>query len=376
MKHKIPFVDLKLQLAGIRNEIDNCLKDVIDNTAFILGPWAEKFEKEFSSYLGIKHCVGCANGTDALILAMRALGISAGDEVITVTNSFIATGEAISAVGAHPVFVDPDKNSYLMTAESLAEAITPRTRLIVPVHLYGQTVDMDPILEIARKNNIKVLEDSAQAHGSKNRGRYAGTMADIATFSFYPGKNLGAFGDAGAIVTNDDELAQKCRLLRNHGSKDKYFHHVSGYNSRLDGIHAAVLGVKLKYLDRWNQRRREIVSQYFEELKDIKEIQLPLAESYNEPIWHLFVVQVPEREKIIKHLQERGIATGVHYPVPLHEQPVYQYLKYQPEDLPNAHYAAPRLLSLPVYPELRPEQCSYICSSLKEAIVSLNLQEG
>ena len=371
MNRKIPFVDLKLQLSSIRKEIDDNLNDVLDNTAFILGPWAKKFEEEFASFIGVKHCIGCGNGTDALILAMRAMDINSGDEVITVTNSFIATGEAISDVGAHPVFVDPDQDNYLMTASSLEAAITEKTKLIVPVHLYGQTADMDPILEIARKHGIKVLEDSAQAHGAKNRGRNAGTMGDIATFSFYPGKNLGAFGDAGAVVTNDDQLAAKVKLLRNHGSKDKYYHHLSGYNSRLDGIQAAVLSVKLKHLESWNARRREIAAIYQRELQEVKKIKLPKAEDYNQPIWHLYVIQVPERAKVKEALASKGIASGIHYPVPLHEQPVYENLEYKPDDLPNAHKAAPRLLSLPIYPELTDQQCLYICESLKEIISSL-----
>ncbi len=368
---RIRFVDLKRQLDNIRPEIESAFDQVMENTAFILGPAAREFEQSFAEFIGAGHCIGCGNGTDALVLALRAADIGPGDEVITTANTFVATSEAVRLVGAKPVFIDPDEGTYLMSAEKVEKAISADTRAVIPVHLYGQTVDMAPIMELARDHDIIVIEDAAQAHGAKNRGNRAGSFGDLACFSFYPGKNLGAYGDAGAILTSNPEFAEKLRLLRDHGAPDKYHHIVDAHNSRLDGLQAAVLNVKLRHLEKWNDSRRRIAAHYMEQLKDTPEVKLPGVEPFNEPVWHLFVVRVPHRDEIRELMNERGIDTGIHYPVALHEQPVYKDLGYAPEDFPIAHRNAPLLLSLPIFPEMTEEECSYVCDNLKEILEEL-----
>lgn len=368
---RIRFVDLKRQLSNIRSEIESAFAEVMDNTAFVLGPAAREFESAFAGYIGTEFCVGCGNGTDALVLALRAAGIGPGDEVITAANTFIATSEAVRLVGARPVFVDPDESTYLINAEKVAAAISSKTKAVIPVHLYGQAVDMAPIMDLAREHDIIVIEDAAQAHGAMNRGRRAGSFGDMACFSFYPGKNLGAYGDAGAVLTSNDQFADMLRLLRDHGARDKYHHLVDAHNSRLDGLQAAVLNVKLRHLEKWNESRRRIAAQYMEQLKDSPDVKRPGVEPFNEPVWHLFVIRVPHRDEIRELMSERGIDTGIHYPVALHEQPVYKDLGYAPEDFPVAHRNAPQLLSLPIFPEMTEEECSYVCGNLKEILEAL-----
>ena len=368
---RVKFVDLRRQLDNIRDEIVAAIGEVLDSTAFSLGFAAERFEKSFADYIGVRHCLGCGSGTDALVLALRALDIGLSDEVIVPANTFIATAEAVRLVGAKPVFVDPEELTYLIGAETAEAAITELTKAFIPVHLYGRVADMDSIMSVAHNHGLKVIEDAAQAHGASYRGRKAGSMGDIGCFSFYPGKNLGAYGEGGAVVTNDDEIAEKIAMMRDHGSKNKYFHYVDGYNSRLDGFQAAVLNVKLNHLESWNAARRERAKQYIDELSGVSNLILPTTDDPDEAVWHLFVVRVPQRDAVREKLGELGIDTGIHYPIPLHEQPVYKDLGYKPEDLPVAHRCAPELLSLPIFPELTQDECSYVCDSVKSVLRDL-----
>jgi dTDP-4-amino-4,6-dideoxygalactose transaminase len=309
--------------------------------------------------------VGVGNGTDALYLALRALGIGPGDEVLTVAHTFIATTEAISLTGARPVFVDIREDTMLMDPDAVEAAITPRTRAIVPVHLYGQPCDMDRIMEIARRRQLKVVEDAAQAHGARWRGRRVGSIGDAGCFSFFPGKNLGAYGDAGAVVSQDEELIRRVRMLANHGRLDKYLHQMEGVNSRLDGLNAAVLRIKLRKLDEWNAARRRNAKQYMDILTGSDAV-LPGVNQLAEPVWHLFVVRVSERDDVLKQLKERGIAAGVHYPVPLHRQPAYKHLEMAAGKLPITERVASHVVSLPMYPELSTDQIATVSRLLME----------
>jgi dTDP-4-amino-4,6-dideoxygalactose transaminase len=347
----IRFVDLRAQYESIRGEIDAAMQAVIDQSAFIGGPEIRRFEEEFAAYCEAAACVGLGNGTDALFLTLRALGIGAGDEVITVAHTFIATSEAISLAGARPIFVDIREDTMLMDPAALEAAITPRTRAIIPVHLYGQPCEMDRIMSIARRHGLKVVEDAAQAHGARWQDRRAGSLGDAACFSFYPGKNLGAYGDAGAVVSQDTELIQRIRMLANHGRLEKYTHEIEGTNSRLDGLQAAVLRVKLRYLDAWNAARQEHAAQYLEALRG-EGIHLPAVHPAAEPVWHLFVVRLQDRDRLQTYLKSEGIATGVHYPIPLHQQPAYRYHALAQAWLPVTEQVAAQVLSLPMYPEL------------------------
>jgi dTDP-4-amino-4,6-dideoxygalactose transaminase len=315
----------------------------------------------------VNAAVGVGNGTDALYLALRALGVGPGHEVITVAHTFIATAEAISLTGARPVFVDIREDTMLMDPDALESAITPLTRAIVPVHLYGQPCEMDRIVEIARRHNLKVVEDAAQAHGARWRGRRVGSIGDVACFSFFPGKNLGAYGDAGGVVSQDEELVRRVRMLANHGRQDKYFHQTEGLNSRLDNLHAAVLRVKLQHLDEWNAARRRVAQLYMDLLK-VSDAVLPGVHPDTESVWHLFVVRVFERDDVWKQLNERGIGAGVHYPVPLHRQPAYAHLGLPAGSLPVTERVASRVVSLPIYPELSAEQVAAVGRTLMETI--------
>lgn len=362
----IPFVDLAAQHGPIRGEIDDAIKRVIDRSSFIQGDEVAAFEAEFASYCEARFAVGVSSGTDALYLALLACGVGPGDEVITTAFTFIATAEAISQAGAVPVFVDIDPRTMNLDPTELKDAITEATKAIIPVHLYGQPVDMDPVMSIAQRYGLQVIEDAAQAHGSRYHGRRAGTIGDIGCFSFFPGKNLGAFGDAGAIVTNHEGLAERIRLLRDHGRQDKYEHLLPGTNSRLDTLQAAILRVKLRHLDDWNAGRRSVAEAYAHHLKGAA-IELPKVSQDVDPVYHLYVVRSEDRDGLRERLGEQGIATGIHYPIPLHMQPAYRSLDYAPGDFPEAERAADEVLSLPMYPDLPLEWVREICSSVKRA---------
>jgi dTDP-4-amino-4,6-dideoxygalactose transaminase len=362
----IQLVDLKAQYDTIKQEVDVAIKDVISATAFIGGQHIKKFEETFASFCGAEHCVGVGNGTDALFIALKTLGIGAGDEVITVANSFIATSEAITLTGARVVFVDIDPATYNIDANKIEEKITSRTKAIIPVHLYGQPADMDPILALAKKHNLRIVEDAAQAHGAVYKGRRIGSIGDMACFSFYPGKNLGAYGDAGAIVSNDASLAKKARMYANHGRVDKYDHEMEGINSRLDGLQAAVLGVKLKHLDAWSKARRRNACLYNEQLKTT-DLVTPVEIANVTAVYHLYVVRVKKevRQKLQDHLRSKGIATGIHYPIALPNLKAYAYLNHNGDDFPEATKASSEIVSLPMYPELTEGQLVYITDEIK-----------
>ena len=364
---KVPFVDLWAQYQSIKHEIDTAMEAVIKSSAFIGGRYVKQFEVEFAAYCRAKYCVGVGNGTDAIYIALRALGIGPGDEVITVANSFIATSEAITMTGARVVFVDCDPRTYNIDCVKVPAAITTRTKAIVPVHLYGQPADMNTLKTIARDHNLYILEDAAQAHGSEYDGCRVGTLGNAACFSFFPGKNLGAYGDGGAIVTNDESLADRCRMIANHGRLKKYDHEFEGVNSRLDGLQAAILSVKLKHLDDWTQKRRVNAALYKDFLGDFG-VPCPFVAPNVKHAYHLFVVQVPKREEIQKYLNAEGIATSIHYPIPLPNLMAYRYLGHQPNDFPNATELSAKILSLPIFAELEREQIEFICAGLKQAL--------
>lgn len=368
----IPLVDLHAQYENHRRDIDAAIARVIGKTSFILGPEANAFEQEFAAYCEAKYAVGCNSGTDALVLALQALGVGPGDEVITVSMTFIATVEAIAIVGAKPVLVDVERDTLLMDPNLLEAAITPRTRAIIPVHLYGQMCNMDRIMEIAKRHGIKVIEDAAQAHGARCNGRKAGSVGDLAAFSFYPGKNLGAYGDAGAITTQDAKLADWIRRARDHGRTEKYAHDFVGQSSRLDGIQAAILRAKLAHLPAWTKARQDRARQYREGLRSIQEIQ-PLTEHPgNEHVYHLFVVRVPKaigRDNLLEALKAKGVQAGVHYPIPVHRQPAFKHLGISDAALPHSSQAAEEILSLPIYAELTSAQVDRVVSVLKDAVL-------
>ncbi|MCC7429700.1 DegT/DnrJ/EryC1/StrS family aminotransferase [bacterium] len=362
---KVPFLDLKAQYLSIKNEIDEAVKKVLDETAFIGGFHVREFEESFAKSQNIKHVIGVANGTDAISIALYALGLRKGDEVITVANSFIATTEAITAAGGKVVFVDCEENSFNIDTTQLESKITEKTKVIIPVHLYGQPANLDEVLRIAQKYNIFVLEDSAQAVFAEFKGKKIGNFGHISTFSFYPGKNLGAYGDAGAIATNDKDLAKNARMYANHGRISKYDHEFEGVNSRLDGIQAAILEVKLKHLNDWTEKRRAVAKRYNELLGDFKKIILPKEMFYAKHVYHLFVIRTQKRDELQDYLKENGIETGVHYPIALHNLLAYQYLGHKPEDFPNANKLSQEILSLPIFPEMTEEQINYVVKTIK-----------
>ncbi len=360
----INFVDLKRQYSDIKDEIDDAIQRVLDNTSFILGKEVEEFEKEFAEYCGVKYCAGIDSGTSALSLALRSLGIGRGDEVITVPNTFIATTLAISSIGASVKFVDINPDTYNIDAAKLEDAISDKTKAIMPVHLFGQPVDMDKILKVAKKHNLRVVEDACQAHGAEYKGKKVGSMGDVACFSFYPGKNLGAYGDGGALMTNDEELRDKVIALRNYGSKIKYYHPIKGFNNRLDAIQAAVLRVKLKHLDKWNEKRRKN-AQLYNELLGNDDVKVPIEENGNKHIYHLYVIRAKQRDKLAEFLNGRGISTGIHYPVPIHLQRAYEELKLGKGSFPITEKYAGEILSLPMFAELEDEEIKYITDAIK-----------
>lgn len=367
MAQIIPLVDLHAQYLSLKPEMDAAIQGVLDQTSFILGPHVETFEKAFAAFCGAEHCIGMGNGTDATVLALEGLGVGRGDEVITVSHTFIATAEGISELGAVPVFVDIRPDTLLMDVTKIEGAITPRTKAILPVHLYGQTVDMDPLLEIARKHGLKVVEDACQAHGAEYKGRRAGSMGDAATFSFYPGKNLGAYGDAGAVVTNHAEVADWIRRKRNHGRATKYTHDFVGRNSRMDGLQGAVLNVKLPYLEAWNAQRREIATHYDAMLAPMGVRRVAVQQECL-PAYHLYVIRVGDRDQVLARLKETSIEAGIHYPVPLHLQKAYAHLGMKSGDLPVTEAAAYEILSLPIYPEMGIRVCETVVAGLRLAL--------
>jgi dTDP-4-amino-4,6-dideoxygalactose transaminase len=364
---RVPFVDLKAQYRSISGDVKQAIDGVIERTAFILGDDVAGFEAEFAAYLGVKHAVGVGSGLAALEMALRAYGIGAGDEVITTANTFIATVLAIMAAGARPVLVDVDPATYNMDPAALEAAITPRTRAVMPVHLYGQPADLESIGAIARSHRLLVIEDTAQAHGAFYRGKRAGSFGDAAGFSFYPAKNLGCYGDGGMVVTNDPGVAETIRQLRNYGQRAKYYHEVKGSNSRLDTIQAAVLRVKLPHLDEWNARRRRNAKAYNELLAGLPAV-CPAITPGGDHVYHLYIVQVENRAAVQAALSSRGVDSGIHYPVPVHEQKACIDLGYRRGDFPVTEALADRILSLPMFAELTLEQIEYVADSLKHAI--------
>lgn len=362
---KIPFVDLKSLHDGIKDELTEVFDRVLSNSTFVLGPEVQQFEQEFAAYTGTAHCVAVNTGTAALHLVLAAMSIGPGDEVITVPHTFIATAEAITAVGAGPVFVDIDPVSFTMDPALLEAAITPRTRAIIPVDLYGQVADMDAILEIANRRGIPVVEDACQAHGAEYKGRRAGSFGVAGCFSFYPGKNLGAIGEGGAVTTNDPDLAAAIRMWRDHGSSKRYEHVFPGLNMRMEGLQGGFLSVKLKHLDRWNDQRRHAASAYTRALAG-SSITTPTEMPYGRHVYHLYVVQSDNRDALRQQLTNAGIESGLHYPVPLHLQQAYRSLGYKQGDFPVTERVKDRILSLPMYPGIHTEAIERVAAELKE----------
>ncbi len=360
----VPFVDLKAQYRTICDEVDAAIQEVIENTSFVLGPAVEGFERDFAEFLRVEEVVGINNGTAAIQLTLLALGVGPEDEVIVPAHTFIATAEAVSHVGARPVFVDVRRDTGNMDPALLSAAITNRTRAILPVHLYGQPADTDPILALAAEAGIPVIEDSCQAHGARYHGRRAGSLARAACFSFYPGKNLGAYGEGGAVATNDPELAARIRRLRDHGQTERYRHAEVGYNARLEGIQGAVLTVKLRHLDAWNKARRAHAAVYGEHLADAG-VRLPVEADGCQSACHLYVVRSEQRDALRAHLNERGVQTGLHYPVPVHLQDAYSGLDHRRGDFPEAEAWANECLSLPMYAELSPAHLEQVIQGVK-----------
>jgi dTDP-4-amino-4,6-dideoxygalactose transaminase len=398
---KVPFLDLKAQYESIKDEISVAIQQVLDSTAFAGGPFVAQFEKQFAEFCGCKHAIGVGSGTDALWLTLLALGIGEGDEVITVPNTFIATAEAISFCGAKPVFVDVDEHTYNMDPNKLEDylkkrckvrgsrlaathvnrqpatdnksfrlkpttsRLKPRPSAVIPVHLFGQPADMDAIQEIANRYGLIVIEDACQAHGAEYKGKKAGSIGDAGCFSFYPGKNLGAYGEAGAIVTNDDGLAEKIKMLRDHGQAKKYYHDWIGWNARMDGFQGAVLGIKLKYLGRWNEARRSHAQKYNKLLAGVEGIHAPREASFARHIYHIYAIRAPKRNELISYLAEKGISCGIHYPVPVHLQKAYGSLGLENGGFPVAEKCCDEFVSLPMYPELKDDQIEYVASEIK-----------
>ena len=361
---KVPFLDVRASYDELRGELDAAFHRVMDSGWYILGEEVEAFEREWAAYCGVTHCIGVGNGLDALHLVLRAWGIGQGAEVIVPSNTYVATWLAVSYAGATPVPVEPDPRTYNIDSGRIEAAITGRTRAVIPVHLYGQPADMDPINEIAARHGLKVLEDAAQAHGARYKGRRAGALGDAAGWSFYPGKNLGAFGDGGAVTTNDDGLADRLRVLRNYGSRVKYFNEVKGFNSRLDPLQAAFLRVKLTHLDEWNARRGSLVQTYFSGLGGVSKLTLPMVLDAADPCWHVFVVRHPERDALQATLNQRGIGTLIHYPVPPHRSQAYRDLGPGRFTLPLAEAVAATVLSLPLGPHIAETEVALVAGTV------------
>lgn len=355
-------IDAVAQYYALKPQIDEAVLEVFASGNYILGPAVSRFEAAIADYCQVKHAIGVANGTDALLLTLDALGIGPGDEVITSPFTFFASAEVISQAGANPVFVDIRPDSYNLDTAKLEAAITPRTKAIIPVHVFGQMVDMDELMEIAGRYGIPVIEDACQALGASYKGKPAGSIGRAGCFSFFPTKNLGGCGDGGMIVTNDDDLAAQLRILRVHGSSPKYYHSMIGYNSRLDALQAAILRVKLPYLDGWNRRRRELSTLYSEQLRDLP-LRLPVEQDHRYATYHLYIIQTSRRSELIRFLNERGVASGIYYPVPLHKQEVYSHLHF--ESFPEAEHASQGTMALPLYPEMSEEDQAYVIETVR-----------
>ena len=372
---QVPFLDLKLQYKSIKEEVGIEIQKVLDNTAYILGKPVSNFENNFAEAHNVKHCIGTSSGTDGNHLVLWALGIKPGDEVIIPANTFIATAWGVTLCGAKPIFVDCQPDNYNLDPEKVEAAITSNTRAIIAVHLYGQPADMNKLQEIADRHNIHLVEDAAQAHLAEYYGKKVGGLSVASSFSFYPGKNLGAYGEAGAVLTNDDQLAQTIKMKREHGQSKKYYHDTFGHNYRMEGIQGAVLGVKLKYLDTWTDGRRRVASKYREFLGNVNEIKLPVEMPKVKHVYHLFVIQIngsdskkrqERRDALQQFLNENGVASGLHYAIPLHEQKCFEYLGFKKGDFPVTEQLAESGISLPMYPELTDEQIGYVSDKVKE----------
>lgn len=371
---KVPFLDLQVQYQSMRGEMARAINAVLDSAAFAGGPFVAQFENEFAAFCGCRHAIGVGSGTDAIWLTLLANGVGPGDEVITVPSTFIATTEAISFCGAKPVFVDIDEATYTLDSEKIEAAITPRTKAVIPVHLFGQTADMNPILAVARRHGLLVVEDACQAHGAEYRRQMAGSMGEAGCFSFYPGKNLGAYGEAGAVVTNDDTLARKIQMLRDHGQARKYIHSLVGWNARMDGLQGAILSVKLKYLQAGNEARRSRARLYERYLAEVDDVVTPVEADYAKHIYHVYAVRVPERDAVLSALTEKGIGCGIHYPVPLHLQEAYKSLGLGEGSFPIAEKCAREFLSLPMFPELKAEQIEYVSQEVAAAVKAVGCE--
>ncbi len=361
----VPYLDLPAQMRPIRKEIDAAIGRTLDNCSFCLGPDVTQFEKDFARYCGAEHCVAFNSGTSALHVAMLLLDVGDGDEVITTPCTFVATSWAISYVNARPVYVDIDDATFNLDPKAVERAITPRTKAILPVHLYGHPVDLEPLLKLCQIHNLPLVEDACQAHGARYRGKVVGTFGSISCFSFYPGKNLGAYGEGGALVTNNAAFAARARALREHGSTQRYYHDEVGFNYRMEGIQGAVLGVKLKYLDDWTRERGRVAHRYHELLADTP-LQLPREAAYAQSAYHLYVVRHPQREALKKHLEANKVGSALHYPLPLHLQKCYAHLGHKPGSFPIAEKAARECLSLPIYPEMTSAQIERVADVIKE----------
>jgi dTDP-4-amino-4,6-dideoxygalactose transaminase len=370
MQIKVPFLDLNSHHEPLRDEIASAIQDVIDAAAFAGGPFVARFEVDFAAYCDSPHAIGVGSGTEALWLTFLALGVGPGDEVITVPNTFMATAEAITYCGARPVFVDVDERTYTMDPAALEKAVTARTKAVVPVHLFGHPADLDRILEVARKQDLFVVEDACQAHGAEYKGRKAGTLGDAACFSFYPGKNLGAFGEAGAVVTRNTVLQEKIRILRDHGQVRKYYHAMVGWNCRMDGIQAAILCIKLRHLERGNQLRRSHAAYYNRAFNGIEEIVAPAQAACVRHVYHIYAIRVRDRDEVVRFLAEKGIGCGIHYPVPIHLQEAYRCLRYERGAFPIAERCAAEFVSLPMFPELTPAQLEMVAQAVIEAVAA------
>jgi dTDP-4-amino-4,6-dideoxygalactose transaminase len=368
MQWKVPFLDLRSHHVSLLEEINGAIREVIDSSAFAGGPFVARFEEDFAAYCESKYAIGVGSGTEALWLTLLALGVGPGDEVITVPNTFMATAEAITYCGARPVFVDVDQRTYTMEPTRLGQAVTSSTKAIIPVHLFGHPADMDPILELAGGHGLFVVEDAAQAHGAVYKGRKVGSLGDAACFSFYPGKNLGAFGEAGAVVTNDPELDEKVRILRDHGQTRKYRHAKIGWNGRMDGIQGAILRIKLRYLEKRNQLRRVHAAHYDMALQGIEEVVTPFRSPGVLHVYHIYAIRVQDRDQVMHLLADNGVGSGVHYPVPIHLQEAYRSLGYQRGVFPVSERCAREFISLPMFPELTPTQIETVVEGVIEAV--------
>jgi dTDP-4-amino-4,6-dideoxygalactose transaminase len=363
----VPFLDLKAQYVGIREEVNAAIAKVFDSAQFVLGDAVTQFEQSFAAYCGVEHAIALNTGTSALHVALLAAGIGPGDEVITVSMTFVATTAAVLYCGATPVFVEVDEATWNMDPVAVEAAITPKTRAILPVHLHGRMAAMDEIMQLAERHKLVVIEDAAQAHGAQHNTRSAGSMGAIGCFSFYPGKNLGAYGEGGAAVTNSSELAHKIRLLRDWGQENKYQHTFHGFNYRMDGIQGAVLGVKMHHIEEWTESRRAHAARYTEQLTGL-DIRLPSPEGNNRHVWHVYAILTKQRDKVAAKLNERGIATGIHYPIPVHMQKAYSSLGYKHGDLPITERLGRELLSLPIYPEMTIAQIDEVVQALRSSL--------